>query len=548
MAARDLLAPSWRQLGERVGLLARAQVISPIAATLHERKAAFAQHVSAARAAMQQRAVANRRAKVSAVRAVYAAASINRLNADWVMGALSADLAIRGDLRALRDRARQLVRDNAMARRYQRLAIENIVGADGIAVEPQVLLPDGKTLDEETNRYLKARWLAWCATSAVDGRTWREVETLSAGVWKTEGEHLMALLPTRDNAFGFAVQLLDADQLDHEYNGIAPQTGNDIRLGVEVNAWMRPVAYWLWTAHPSEPVRGRRRIRVPAEQIVHLADFDRPNQTRGITPFANVLPAINHRGAMQEAILILQRTAASKMAFLEVDPEKAGAAFENDDGDDDGDANEPIVWDAEPGKIQQLPAGMSLKNWDPGQPTSEYDVFLKSVDRDAAVGLNVAYSSLTGNLADANFGSQRGGLLSERDGWRRDQQTMITRQHLPVYRAWLKYGILSGAIDLPFDLERYGRVHMQPRGFAWIDPEKDIEASLREVDAGLNTLTNIAYEKGRDFARMLEVRKREIELAKEAGVPINLNTKAAKPPAPGDSGATDESRPRLAAV
>lgn len=540
MAAHSSL-PSWTELAQRFGLVARSHV-APITQALHSRRHAFA-----ARVADQRRAAVTRQAKMARQRAVYAGAMMNRLNADWVMGPLSADLSIRGDLRALRDRARQLVRDNPLAKRYMRLAIENIIGADGIAVEPQVLLPDGKTLDEKTNAYLKERWQAWCHVATVDGRTFNDVERLAAALWKTEGEHLMAMLPSRKNEFGFALQVLDADQLDHEYNGHNPQNGNEIRLGVEVDSFMNPVGFWLWTGHPSEPGRGRRRDRVAAEMIIHLAEVERAYQTRGVTPFAPVMQDLNMLAGMQEAMLVLQRTAACKMGFIEVDPEKT-SALETEDGADQEGAG--VTWDAEPGKIEQLPSGMTFTNWDPGQPGSEYDPFTRNVERKISAGLNVSYSSLTGDLSQANYGSQRGGLLSERDGWMRDQQTVIGRMHRPVYLAWLRHGILSGAIDLPYDLARFGRVHFQPRGFPWIDPAKDIEASLAEVNAGLDSLTDIAARKGRDYSRILATRKREIELAREMGVPINLTMKgAAQAPANNaDSGDDNENRPRLAAV
>lgn len=504
----------------------------------------------AARSVQVRHAAATRQAKIARARAVYAGAMINRLNADWVMGPLSADLAIRGDLRALRDRARQLLRDNPLAKRYRRLTEENIIGADGITVEPQVLRPDG-SLDEATNKYLKERWTAWCERATVDGKSWSEVEKLAAALWKCEGEHLMAMMPTRANAFGFALQLLDADQLDHQYNGHNPDNGNEIRLAVEIDEWMHPVAFWIWTGHPSEPGRGRRRMRVPAETMVHLAEVDRVYQTRGVTAFAPVMQALNMLHGTKEALLVLQRTAACKMGFIEVDPDKT-TPLETESGLDDETADEAdtIHWDAEPGKIEQLPGGMKFTPWDPGQPSDQFEPFARDIEREISTGLNVSYSSLTGDLSQANYGSQRGGLLSERDGWMRDQQTMIGRMHRPVYRTWLRNGILTGAIDLPFDLERYGRVHFQPRGFPWIDPEKDIEASLREVDAGLDCLTDIAARKGRDFAQILTKRQRELELAKRLNVPVNLNTKGgAKAPATEDTnGAPNENRPRLAAL
>ena len=46
----------------------------------------------------------------------YAAAQNNRLTSDWISQATSADSEIRGGIRVLRNRARQLVRDSDFAR------------------------------------------------------------------------------------------------------------------------------------------------------------------------------------------------------------------------------------------------------------------------------------------------------------------------------------------------------------------------------------------------------------------------------------------------
>ena len=528
--------PSWRETLARLRLVGRAQVVSPIVAAARERKRAFAERAIGERHAALARAEATKaeaaRRSAQRKRSIYAGAAINRLNADWVLGPLSADLAIRGDLRALRDRARQLFRDNAYAARYVRLAVENIIGADGVRVSPSVLVPDG-TLDGTTNAVLADAWRRWSEQASVDGRSWREIEQLAVTVWKAEGEFLAYLTPAR-NAFGFAIQVLDNDQLDHEFNRTAGTGENEVRMGVEVDEWQRPVAYHLWTAHPSEPHRGRIRVRVPAEQIIHLAEFERPLQTRGVTRFATVMTTLNMLGGLQEAVLVLQRTASCKMGFLTVDPEQT-SALEGEDGDQET----AVSWDAEPGRIEQLPKGMEFTAWDPGQPGNQYDPFTKNVLRECAAGLNIAYSSLTGDLSQANYGSQRGGLLSERDGWRRDQRLVIERLHRPVYAAFLKYGLLRGAFlrngrPLPFDPVLFGAVHFEPRGFDWIDPRADIDAALAEVGAGLNSLTAICAAKGRDFETILRQRKHETDLAEQYGVTLTLGIKNALPLAPID--------------
>ncbi|MCI0539084.1 MAG: phage portal protein [Verrucomicrobiales bacterium] len=51
----------------------------------------------------------------------YNAAQESRLTADWQATTVSADLAMRGKIRVLRNRARSLERDNDYARRFFKL-------------------------------------------------------------------------------------------------------------------------------------------------------------------------------------------------------------------------------------------------------------------------------------------------------------------------------------------------------------------------------------------------------------------------------------------
>lgn len=480
-------------------------------------------------------------ARVSAARATrtfYAGAASNRLNLDWVLGPSSADDEVKADGRKLRDRARALRRDNPWAARFVALQVEGILGAHGITMQARVGTTRGE-VNERTNALLESRFDRWSENFAdVAGRlSFAEHVRLAVETWKTEGEafvELVPMSPTR-NPFGLALRALDPDQIDDTLNQVGKPGVPEIRMGVELDDLGTPVAYHVWTRHPSETVQGgsRQRRRVPASQVIALGRISRAGQTRAVTPFAPVLQDIKMLGGLQEAVLVLQRTAACKMGFLSVDPEQTNP-LEAETGAGS------VPWDAEPGKIEQLPAGMQFTAWDPGQPGQEYDPFTKNVLRAIAAGLGVSYASLTGDLSEANYSSARVGMLSERDGYARDQQYLIAVLHRRVYAAWLEWAFLSNALPelSAGGADRYP-VEWIPRPFPWIDPEKDITASLLEVGAGVNSLTDIAAGQGRDIADVLAKRKRENALAADAGVTLSLGPGAPAAPPPTDAPPAD---------
>ena len=392
------------------------------------------------------------RASRPATRSFFAGAALNRLNLDWVLGPFSADDEVKADGRKLRDRARQLRRDNPWAARYVALQVEGILGAHGVMMQARVPVTrkddsGNLKLNERANDTLEARFKQWSGRRTADVAqrlSFPRIAQVVVETWKTEGEAFLEIvpLPTTRNPFGVALRVLDPDQVDDTLNQAGKPGQPEIKMGVEMDEFGAPAFYHVWTRHPSEStVEGTRlRRRIPAAQIIHLYDVRRAGQTRGVTPFAPVMQDLKMLGGLQEAVLVLQRTAACKMGFITVDPEQTSPL-----APEAGDAS--VVMDAEPGRIEQLPAGMQFQSWDPGQPGAEYDPYTKNVLRGIAAGLGVSYASLTGDLSEANYSSARVGMLSERDAFCRDQQALIEALYARVYAAWLEWGFLSGALD-----------------------------------------------------------------------------------------------------
>lgn len=453
-----------------------------------------------------------------AQRSVYHGAVVNRLTADWITAPTqSADLDVRGDHRKLVSRARDLAKNNPHVRRFLELSSLNVIGPDGIRIQGRIRTRTGG-FDTNANNELERQWREWGRPefASADGRSgWTDIEAQAVETWLRDGEALIRMLPGFDNPFGFAVQLLDPDQLDVDMN-VAPDSRgtNEVRQGVEVDEWSRPVAYWIYTAHPSDYSR-KERVRVPAHQIVHLYAQDRPNQTRGVTRLAPVMMRLNMLAGLEEAELVATRAAAAKMGFFVQDPE-TGAVFEPEDM-----KNARAGMEAEPGMMEMLPPGTTFHAWDPQHPTTAFQPFVAHNLASIAAGLDMSYASLTGDLTGVNFSSIRAGLIVERDHYRRMQKWVVSHLHRRVYDAWARMAILAGRIksvggEVP-------SVEFQPRGFDWVDPEKDINAAMSAVGAGMDSLTRLTAERGRDIEEVFADRQREIQLAQTYGVPLNTN-------------------------
>lgn len=514
----------------------------------------------AARAASQTSAQPGRR--------MYAGANINRTAADWIASGTTADSELTTSLRPLRNRSRQLCRDNEYAKNAKRTVTLNVVGG-GVALQAQVKKRRGDAFDDKTNDSIEAQWKHWCAAKrchTAGKLSWARLQQLIIqGVFES-GEILVRLVRQKfaDSRVRLSLELIEADQIVDSWSGRVSETGNEIRMGVEVDQWQRPVAYWLYPRHPgdtltSATLASSNYVRVPAEEIIHVALFDRPYQTRGVPWMHATLLKLRHMGGYEEAEIVAARASAAIMGFRqkpEVDIPGDGA----DDADDVVDGERVI--DMSPGVILDLSPGETFAGFNPSRPNAALDPFMRFMLRSVAAGVGVSYESLSRDYSQSNYSSSRLALLDDRDLWRLLQQWLIETLCQPVFEAWLEMAVLSGTLNLPaYETapEIYQAVRWAPRGWKWVDPVKESAAAKSDVRSGFTTLTDVLAEQGEDLEEHFRRRRDEIRLAKQYGLvldtdPCLVNDKGQAQAAPGSAasppggGAADLADPEDAAA
>jgi lambda family phage portal protein len=289
-------------------------------------------------------------------------------------------------------------------------------------------------------------------------------------------------------------------------------------MGVEVDKYDKPVAYWLFKDHPYDRTYASmtEHIRVPADQIIHAYLPARAEQTRGVSLVATAMANVKMLNGYLEAEIVAARVGASKMGF-----------FTSPDGDGyvgDGEYEDTFnpTTNAQAGVFEQLPAGMDFKAFDPTHPTSAFDSFTTSVLRSIASGLNISYHSLSNDLTSVNYSSIRQGALEDRSMYQIYQQFVIEHFVNPVFQSWLEMSISTGYINLPIaKFDKFAKsVNFIPRSFAWIDPLKEMQANVIGLQNGTLTYSDISASYGRDVEELFEQHQKEIELAKQYDIEI----------------------------
>lgn len=231
----------------------------------------------------------------------YYGATTNNLFSSWNVAPQTADQVIKKDLRVLRERARQLHRDNAIINKYFSLLKQNVIGKKGFNLQNKAQDANG-TLDTIANSQIEQSWLDWAKVCDVKGKlTLKEMlENIIVSVAR-DGEVLVRVVYNFPNNFGFALQLIEADYLDEQFN----DAKKNIKMGIEYDKWEKPIAYHIFTSHPSDyENQNRKRIRVKASEIHHLFRQDRPSQTRGVTWLNSVMTTLQMYDGFAEASLV----------------------------------------------------------------------------------------------------------------------------------------------------------------------------------------------------------------------------------------------------
>lgn len=462
----------------------------------------------------------------------------SRLTASWAVGNASADGDIFRALDIMRARSRDLANNNDYVKKWLRTVANNIVGATGFALQCHAEDPDG-TPDRLATTAIESAFAKWCqvGTCEVTGRlSFVDLQHVIIKAVARDGEALVRRVRDQnENAYGYALQLLDIDRLLVNYNQTL-DNGNYIRMGIEMNSRGRPVAYHLRTIHPGDSLsvtadgQTVRIERVPATDIFHLFRTERPEQHRGY-PWAHAsMLRLNMLAGYEEAALVASRTGAAKMGF-----------FTSPDGDiaplaDGQDETGEFVSDADPGSFTVLPKGYDFKEWNPDYPVANFGPFVKACLRAISSGLGISYHSLANDLEGVNYSSIRAGTLEERDAWMVDQNWFAGVFLRPLFLDWLQMSLLRGAIKMPngsalpaTKLEKFGMHHWQGRRWAWVDPLNDVEANLAAVNGLLKSRRAVVAEQGQDMETVWKDLQKENDLMEEMGLTPNEAPAPAQP-------------------
>ena len=417
-------------------------------------------------------------------------------------GGNSADSVTHGAVKNLRSWARYLDENHDLTIGIHDNLVNRTVGA-GLTIEPIVKRKNGQ-LWEQVNDQLRDLWLEFWRRPEVTGEVpGNEVERLLVRSWLRDGEvltnHVLGTGPAiqHNSRVPYSLELLEADYLPMDLNGTgANGNAGNIIHGVEKNSWGRPRAYHLYKEHPGNTLVPFNKTtfntkRVSADFITHLKFVRRLRQTRGVPIIHGIIHRMDDIKDYSESERIKARVNAAFTTAIRRTADYTGEV----------DSNGNVPFEMQSGIIfDGLKVGEELQSVGTDTPNPNLGPFISEMMRAAASGTGTSYSSISKHY-DGTYSSQRQELVEAREGYKKLLNFFLGVQMQPTWKNFIDSVVTARLFIVPAGItieQLYASVDMRGPGIDWIDPKKESEADVNNIDNGLKSRHQVIREHGGD--------------------------------------------------
>ncbi len=440
------------------------------------------------------------------LRRSYDGASQGRNKDGWRAAGTSADAEISAAGALLRDRMRDLVRNNPLAAQAVQVLVNNMVG-DGIR-------PRAKTGDKEADKKINDLFEKWSKGADAHGHTdFYGLQALAVREM-IEGGDLFGLKRPRkaakDLPIRLQIELFEADHLDESRQDYR---NNDVRIdqGIEYDRNGRRAAFWMFPDHPGGNTLAFRRkfesVRIPADRVAHLFERQRV-QSRGVPWGAPSMTALRDLDDWRLAEMVRKKTEACMVGVVFGDEAEQGLNAD------------PGVFDANGNQIEHFEPGMIAygrgKDIKFNSPAHTGGIREWNLVQTMAIssGFRVPYPLMSGDFSQANFSSNRAGLNEFRRMIAQMQWLVIIPMFCQKIWDWFcEAAWTAGLIQTPSV-----PVEWAPPKFESVNPWQDAQTDLLETRAGFTSLAQQIGKRGWDMRSVLEEHSATNELLDRLGL------------------------------
>jgi len=453
-------------------------------------------------------------------------------------------------------RARKAAMDNPMAANGITSFVAEVVGTG--------IRPHSKHKDPDIRRTLEQEFHLWTAQSSAARRIGPDgkpdslqdfylQESLICRNMVEAGEAFARLRPRLASDLSrtglrvpMQIDIIEPEQLAFwRMTGDMASPTNLIRAGIEFDQSHQRVAYHFYREHPGDSTlwpNAFEVVRVPAGSVLHVMEFIRGNQIRGITALAPILVQLSDVDDYDDAERMRQKLGAYLFGWKKtLTPDDPLNGATGTVGTDIAPAGTAYV-ESQPGQVNILDtnAGEEFDFYSHPGVASTYEAYKREQNRTIATVLRITYEMATGDMNQVNFASARIRLIALKRIWKQFQHSVMVHQFCrPVWRAWLDAAALAGVIDAADyrkNPEEYLNVEWLAQPWEWTDPIADVESIRKKIESALTSreaeITALGRDPEENDAAIARDHEREARLGIE---PVYGNSRVNIQDSPGDN-------------
>ena len=417
---------------------------------------------------------------------------------------------------ALRLEARNLYRNDPLARAIVTRFANNVIGANGIT--PQARTNDFKW-NEKAESYFD-NWSKYCDSREI--LTLKEISKILVISQFLDGESFVLL--TDDGK----LQPIEAERVATPTNAFEPSA--IIRDGVRLDKSGKILGYYICNRDEGGYINNEDWSYVEKKNVIHLTRSTRFDQIRGIPELAPVINSIRDYSELSKATL--QKAKLDAFRAFALKREKGSKGGPSNLGARNGSPNvdlatTPPIEKIGMSQVYHLGTDESIDPLESKTPNSQYDSFSVLTMRLIGAAIGMPYELLLLDFTKGNYGASRAALQQTYTTFENWQRWLIEQFLQKVWNWRIGNAIQNKElISAPIvdGVSTWFYTDWTTPSRDWIDPLKESLANEREYLLGTTTLTELNKRKGRDTEDVLREKAKDISVAIRIAQEVSAET------------------------
>ena len=447
------------------------------------------------------------RLKFKAFDSFYGASSSRRQLSQWKTTNKDADSDLLKELPYLRERSRDLVRNNPLAAGAINTNVTSVVG-DGFKmrsrIDRDILGLESEAANELENQ-IEREWSLWANNQDCSSNRSGNFDSILNLVFRNFLENGDVFVTTprisrKNQPYSLRLQLLEGDRICNPGN----TTDNDkTRGGITFDSNGAPSIYHILKTHPGASYTTDKNNWMDVQafgrntglrQVIHIFEAKRPGQSRGMPYLAPVIESLKMLGKYTEAEIM--SAVISGMFTVFIESESGDFLDQMSPTSEIGGSSSDEDYKIGPGAMVGLAPGEKVSTANPGRPNTAFDPFVQAILRQIGVALELPFELLIKHFT-ASYSAARAALLEAWKMFRNRRKFLVDSFCNIIYEIWFYEAVAKGRINAPGfftdPLLRQAYLGNEWIGSAQgqIDPLKEINAAEKRLAL---SLTSRSYE------------------------------------------------------